>query len=134
MDSPKTKELLLPKAYREVWLTTAYSRLTMLNEILTVNKRTITQFLEIGKAATEGKKIRQLGLKEIPEEYEAIENTYSRKLGLCTAFTIRRHHRHSPPESLSTSSNYAVVIHILRLASFITNSFFFGGESITADL
>lgn len=76
-------------AYRKVWLTTAYTNLKMLKEILAVNECDITDLLERTLADKPGKRLRQMGIKNIPDDPKTMENTYRSMGGLCTAFTLR---------------------------------------------
>ena len=90
MDSaPKKNIPAMTDAYRKVWLTTAYTNMKMLKEILTVNECDIVGLLERTLADKPGKKLHQMGIKNIPDDSKTIKNTYESMGGLCTAFTLR---------------------------------------------
>jgi len=76
-------------AYCKVWLTTAYTNMKMLKEILTVNECDIAGLLERTLLDRPGKKLRQMGIRFIPDDPKVLENTYQSMGGLCTAFTLR---------------------------------------------
>jgi hypothetical protein len=87
MDSASENLSAMTEAYRRVWLTTTYSNMKMLKEILAVNNCDIAQLLT--RALTDkkpGRKLRQLGLKNIPNDPKIMESTFRSNDGLCTAF------------------------------------------------
>jgi hypothetical protein len=90
MDSATLKNFsIMEDAYRKVWLTTAYSNMRMLKEILTVNGSNITELLDKTTSDKPGKKLRQMGIQDIPDDLKILEDTYKSKGGLCTAFTLK---------------------------------------------
>jgi hypothetical protein len=90
MDSaPKKNVPAMTDAYRKVWLTTAYTNMKMLKEILAVNECDIASLLRRTMSDRPGRKLRQMGIKNIPNDPKTMENTYRSMGGLCTAFTLR---------------------------------------------
>jgi len=75
--------------YRKVWLTTAYTNMKILKEILTVNECDIASLLERTLSDKTGKKLRQMGIRLVPDDPKVLENTYQSMGGLCAAFTLR---------------------------------------------
>ncbi len=90
MDStPKKNVVAMTDTYRKVWLTTTYSNMKMLKEILAVNECDIADLLERTLSHKPGQRLRQMGIKKIPDDPKTMENTYQSMGGLCTAFTLR---------------------------------------------
>jgi hypothetical protein len=61
----------------------------MLKEILAVNNCDIADLLERTLSDKPGRRLRQIGIKNIPDDPKTMENTYRSMGGLCTAFTLR---------------------------------------------
>ena len=90
MDStPKNNVLAMTDAYRKVWLSNAYTSMKMLKEILAVNDCDIFTFLERTISGYPGSRLRQLGMRNIPDDPKIMESTYQSMGGLCTAFTLK---------------------------------------------
>jgi hypothetical protein len=82
MDSAPPKVMV--EAYHKVWVNNTYTNMKMLKEILEANECSIGEFLRRAMIDKTGKKLRQMGIKKIPDS-----PNYHSTGGLCTAFTLK---------------------------------------------
>ncbi len=65
---PKKNVLAMTDAYRKVWLTTPYTNMKMLKEILAGNDCDIADLHERTLSDKPGRGLRQIGIKNIPDD------------------------------------------------------------------